>query len=76
MLLRQKLEQGEAKEGVTWNHVTDQIGMFCYTGLSLPQVQYQRKEVFPHQGLVYFWWFENVYPALQYTCFLFCRCFD
>ncbi len=41
LLLRQKLEQGEQKEGVTWNHVTDQIGMFCYTGLSLPQVRYR-----------------------------------
>jgi len=44
LLLRQKLEQGEQKEGVTWNHVTDQIGMFCYTGLSLPQVLRLREE--------------------------------
>lgn len=37
---RERLEAGCKKEGVRWNHVTDQIGMFCYTGLSLEQVQY------------------------------------
>lgn len=27
-----------------WNHVTDQIGMFCYTGLSKAQVLYVREK--------------------------------
>lgn len=27
-----------------WNHVTDQIGMFCFTGLSEAQVLRLRKE--------------------------------
>lgn len=31
-LLRQHLE--ELKAPGTWNHITDQIGMFSYTGLS------------------------------------------
>lgn len=44
LALREKLEKGPKKEGVTWNHVTDQIGMFCYTGLSLPQVLRLREE--------------------------------
>jgi aspartate aminotransferase len=35
-LLRSKLEAGSAKK---WNHVTEQIGMFCYTGLSKEQVR-------------------------------------
>lgn len=32
VLLRQHLE--ELKTPGTWNHITDQIGMFSYTGLS------------------------------------------
>ncbi|KAI8826011.1 pyridoxal phosphate-dependent transferase [Fimicolochytrium jonesii] len=28
----------ELKTPGTWNHITDQIGMFCYTGLSVKQV--------------------------------------
>lgn len=41
---REKLEAGMAARGVpaeqrpSWQHVTDQIGMFCYTGLSEEQV--------------------------------------
>jgi len=27
-----------------WNHITNQIGMFSYTGLSTPQVDYLRSE--------------------------------
>jgi aspartate/tyrosine/aromatic aminotransferase len=39
-LLRKKLEAGGAGEGPDrWRHITDQIGMFCYTGLSVPQVR-------------------------------------
>ena len=44
LALRERLEAGPKKEGVTWNHVTDQICMFCYTGLSLPQVLRLREE--------------------------------
>jgi aspartate/tyrosine/aromatic aminotransferase len=41
---RAKLEQGmearsiPAEQRPSWRHVTDQIGMFCYTGLSVDQV--------------------------------------
>ncbi len=27
-----------------WDHVTQQIGMFCYTGMSLEQVELLKKE--------------------------------
>jgi aspartate/tyrosine/aromatic aminotransferase len=42
---RDKLEAGIAAKGIpaeqapSWRHVTDQIGMFCYTGLTLQQVR-------------------------------------
>ena len=36
-MLRSKLE--ELKTPGTWNHITDQIGMFSYTGLSVPQCE-------------------------------------
>jgi len=36
-LLRSKLE--ELKTPGTWSHITDQIGMFCYTGLSSDQCE-------------------------------------
>jgi aspartate aminotransferase, mitochondrial len=35
-LLRSKLEAGDSTR--KWNHITDQIGMFCFTGLSKEQV--------------------------------------
>lgn len=35
-LLRTHLESMAPHQ--TWHHITDQIGMFCYTGLSAPQV--------------------------------------
>jgi aspartate aminotransferase len=45
VLLRSKLEEGQEREKknslsrtYSWNHVTDQIGMFCYTGLTKEQV--------------------------------------
>ncbi|KAJ1443499.1 aspartate aminotransferase [Ochromonadaceae sp. CCMP2298] len=40
-LLRSKLEAGSS---LPWNHVTDQIGMFCFTGLSPEQVLRLREE--------------------------------
>ncbi|KAL6698264.1 aspartate aminotransferase [Trichoderma pleuroticola] len=40
--LRSKLEELETPG--TWNHITDQIGMFSFTGLSEPQVQKLREE--------------------------------
>jgi aspartate aminotransferase, cytoplasmic len=40
--LRQKLE--EMGTPGKWNHITDQIGMFSFTGLSEEQVQLLRKE--------------------------------
>lgn len=41
-LLRSKLEAGNSQR--TWNHITEQIGMFCYTGLSTEQVLRLRNE--------------------------------
>lgn len=41
-LLRSKLEAGNP--GRSWKHITDQIGMFCFTGLSKEQVLRLRSE--------------------------------
>lgn len=40
ILMRKKLREGIEKRGNKhkWNHITDQIGMFCYTGLKPEQV--------------------------------------
>jgi aspartate aminotransferase len=40
ILMRKKLKEGLAKEGSikNWEHITDQIGMFCFTGMTPPQV--------------------------------------
>jgi aspartate aminotransferase len=35
-LLRSKLEAKSTNK--SWNHITDQIGMFCFTGLTKDQV--------------------------------------
>ena len=35
--LRSQLEQLGSK--LPWNHITDQIGMFCFTGMTTPQVR-------------------------------------
>jgi len=45
-LLRSKLEagNGNGNTGKSWQHVTDQIGMFCYTGLSKDQVLQLREQ--------------------------------
>jgi aspartate aminotransferase, mitochondrial len=40
--LRSQLEGLGSK--LPWNHITDQIGMFCYTGLSEEQVLKMRKD--------------------------------
>nr|XP_018901597.1 PREDICTED: aspartate aminotransferase, mitochondrial [Bemisia tabaci] len=44
--VRQQLKSNLEKEGSTknWNHITDQIGMFCFTGLQAPQVERLVKE--------------------------------
>jgi hypothetical protein len=38
--MRKKLQEGLAKEGSSknWQHITDQIGMFCFTGMTPSQV--------------------------------------
>lgn len=41
LAIREKLEE---KTGTSWKHVTDQIGMFSYTGLSKEQVMKCREE--------------------------------
>ena len=40
--LRTRLEEGGTPG--TWNHITDQIGMFSFTGLTEPQVQILREK--------------------------------
>uniref|UniRef100_A0A4D5R994 Aspartate aminotransferase n=1 Tax=Scolopendra viridis TaxID=118503 RepID=A0A4D5R994_SCOVI len=44
--MRQKLKDNLKKEGSqrNWEHITDQIGMFCYTGMTAPQVEKLIKE--------------------------------
>ncbi|XP_052231875.1 aspartate aminotransferase, mitochondrial-like [Dreissena polymorpha] len=39
--MRTRLRDGLKKEGSShnWQHITDQIGMFCFTGLKPPQVE-------------------------------------
>ena len=41
-VLKGELESLGSK--LPWNHITDQIGMFCYTGLNLQQVERLTKE--------------------------------
>lgn len=38
--MRAMLKEGLKKEGSTkdWSHITDQIGMFCFTGMTQQQV--------------------------------------
>ena len=38
--MRKKLKEGLIREGSThnWEHITDQIGMFCFTGMKPEQV--------------------------------------
>ena len=38
--MRQKLKDGLIREGSShnWEHITDQIGMFCFTGMKPEQV--------------------------------------
>ena len=38
--MRTKLKEGLAREGsiLNWEHITDQIGMFCFTGMKPEQV--------------------------------------
>lgn len=44
--MRTTLQENLAKQGSTknWSHITDQIGMFCFTGLQPPQVERLTKE--------------------------------
>jgi len=44
--MRSALKNNLVKLGSTrsWNHITDQIGMFCYTGLKPDQVERLTKE--------------------------------
>lgn len=40
--MRKSLKEGMKKEGSSrdWSHITDQIGMFCFTGMTQDQVSY------------------------------------
>ena len=44
--MRTKLRDGLTREGSTrnWQHITDQIGMFCFTGMKPDQVEKLTKE--------------------------------
>ena len=44
--MRAKLRDGLVKEGSSrnWQHITDQIGMFCFTGMTPDQVEKLTKE--------------------------------
>ncbi|KAF2359213.1 Aminotransferase class I/classII [Trinorchestia longiramus] len=44
--MRTQLRTNLEKEGSTrnWNHITDQIGMFCFTGMTPPQVEKLTKD--------------------------------
>ena len=44
--MRQLLRSNLAKEGSSreWSHITDQIGMFCFTGMTASQVERLSKE--------------------------------
>jgi len=44
--MRNQLKDGLAKEGSSknWQHITDQIGMFCFTGMTPQQVEKITKE--------------------------------
>lgn len=44
--MRTQLKELLAKEGSSrnWNHIVDQIGMFCYTGINPQQVERLTKE--------------------------------
>lgn len=46
--MRKALKDNLIKEGSkkNWNHITDQIGMFCYTGMTTTQVEHLKKEFF------------------------------
>jgi aspartate aminotransferase len=39
--MRTQLKENLVKEGSSrdWSHITDQIGMFCFTGMTPPQVE-------------------------------------
>jgi len=44
--MRTKLRDGLKREGSSrnWQHITDQIGMFCFTGINAEQVERITKE--------------------------------
>lgn len=44
--MRAQLKENLKKEGSSrdWSHITDQIGMFCYTGMNPQQVERLIKE--------------------------------
>jgi aspartate aminotransferase len=46
MEMRQALRDGLEKEGSTrdWSHITEQIGMFCYSGMTQEQVDRLQSE--------------------------------
>lgn len=50
--MREQLVAGLKKEGSThnWQHVIDQIGMFCFTGLKPEQVQTHTFDFDTHQN--------------------------
>lgn len=53
--VRTKLRDNLKKEGSTknWEHITNQIGMFCFTGMTAPQVNLANFKV--NFNLTFFW---------------------
>ena len=54
--MRSVLRDNLAKEGssLNWQHITDQIGMFCFTGLNNEQVSYHN--IFKYIYIAYVIW--------------------
>ena len=62
--MRQKLKDGLAREGSTrnWEHITDQIGMFCFTGMTPDQV---RNKTSLSSELEFLGWIDFLYSDLM-----------
>ncbi len=60
LLLREKLEAGNSSR--KWNHITEQIGMFCFTGLTKHQVH--SSSIFINVSLIAFFGWSIIGPSI------------
>ena len=85
--MRTQLVSNLKKEGSThnWQHITDQIGMFCFTGLKPEQVSDsdfpaadQLISLCKPKGFLFFLFsfLFNVFGFFVLFCFCFCFCFE